>query len=325
MSDALPPIADALLYEGHLLYPYLKSSLKNQHRYPFGTLYPRAFCEAQGAGDASALRLECLLLGPAASATIRLRFLQGDRVRDVRNVDTFEFAPVRGRVTSSILPLQPGVAKLCVDVTNDSALPVANACSRDEALDYAMASPHLVLTAQLGEFASIIDPPAELRELARDCRSDGVWPVLLGRGEPGKNTSPLLLAAPIILYDYPQVAAESPGDFFDGTEIDELLTLRLLTLSDEEKREIVAAGGPGQAVLERTEALGIGATVRLHPSCRADILDLALAGKEATVQAIERDYEGRMYVAVTVNDDPGRDLGAFGHRFFMRPDEVEPL
>ena len=84
-------------------------------------------------------------------------------------------------------------------------------------------------------------------------------------------------------------------------------------------------GAGEQALLERTESLGIGATVRLHPSCRADILDLALAGKAATVRGVERDYEGRTYIAVTLNDDPGQDLGAFGHRFFMRPDEVEPL
>lgn len=335
MSDdaPLPAIADAVLYEGSLLYPYRPSALKNQHRYPFGTLYPRSFCVAQAAGDDSALRLECLLLDTGDTAVrVRLRFLQLARdpgvppvVRDVRSDRsvTFAFPPLAGALTIDTVDLQPGVRKLIVDVTNEAVLAGAATATRDEALALAIASPHLLLTVERGAFASLIDPPAAMRELAAGCRSRGTWPVLLGR--PGTNCSPTLLAAPIILYDHPDVSADSPGDFFDGTEIDELLTLRLLTLSDEEKQEIVAAGGPGRALLERTEALGIGATVRLHPACRADILDLALDGKHATVRGVVTDYEGRTYIAVTVNDDPGQDLGAFGHRFFMHPNEVEPL
>jgi hypothetical protein len=85
----------------------------------------------------------------------------------------------------------------------------------------------------------------------------------------------------------------------------------------------------------RVECVHVGAAeiragnrVRLRPRGRADILDLALAGKTATVESIEQDYDGRVYLAVTVDDDPGRDLGALrqpGHRFFFRPDEAEPL
>lgn len=330
MSDDTPKIADAVLYEGHLLYPYQQSALKNQHRYPFGTLYPPSFCESQGAGDESALRLECLLLGAAPTAAIRLRFLQGDAIRDVHGAIEFAFGSIRGRVTVSTTVIARGVHTLSVDVTNESRFPDAASRSRDDALAYAIVSPHLILTAQGGEFASIIDPPSDVRDHAASCRSRGTWPVLLGR--PGENKSNLLLAAPIILYDHPEVAPESPGDFFDGTEIDELLTLRLLTLTDAEKQAIAAAGGPARELLERTEALGLerlrnlhGATVRLRPTGRADILDLALAGKEATIHAVEQDYEGRTYLAVTLNDDPGRDLGAFGHRFFMRSDEIELL
>jgi hypothetical protein len=71
-----------------------------------------------------------------------------------------------------------------------------------------------------------------------------------------------------------------------------------------------------------------GDRVRLRPARRADILDMALVGKTATVEAIEQDYEGRLFLAVTVDDDPGRDLGELrqpGHRFFFAPEEVEPL
>jgi hypothetical protein len=71
-----------------------------------------------------------------------------------------------------------------------------------------------------------------------------------------------------------------------------------------------------------------GDRVRLRPGRRADILDLALAGMTATVEAIEQDFEGRVYLAVTVDDDPGKDLGTLlqpGHRFFFQPEEVEPI
>jgi hypothetical protein len=71
-----------------------------------------------------------------------------------------------------------------------------------------------------------------------------------------------------------------------------------------------------------------GCRVRLRPQGRADILDLALAGRTATIEAIEQDYDGRVYLAVIVDDDPGKDLGALrqpGHRFYFQPEEVEPL
>jgi hypothetical protein len=71
-----------------------------------------------------------------------------------------------------------------------------------------------------------------------------------------------------------------------------------------------------------------GDRVRLRPRGRADILDMALAGMTATVDAIEEDYDGRAYLAVTVDDDPGKDLGTLrqpGHRFFFSPEEIEPL
>ena len=157
-----------------------------------------------------------------------------------------------------------------------------------------------------------------------------------------------MLSAPIILYDYPRVAPESPGDFFDGTEVDELLTLRVLTLTEGEKQEVRAAGDRARQLLDRTEgltaeqllrlhgavrdrapaALRPGARVRLRPRGRSDAMDLILSGKAATVVAVERDYEGRVHLAVTVDDDPGEDLGRQGqpgHRFFFRPEEVEPL
>jgi hypothetical protein len=72
----------------------------------------------------------------------------------------------------------------------------------------------------------------------------------------------------------------------------------------------------------------VGDQVRLRPRGGGDILDLALAGQEATIESIEQDFEDRIYIAVTVDVDPGKDLGLLrqpGHRFFFSPEEVEPL
>jgi hypothetical protein len=74
--------------------------------------------------------------------------------------------------------------------------------------------------------------------------------------------------------------------------------------------------------------LSAGDRVRLRPRQRADILDVALEGKIAIIEAIEQDFEGRVHLAVVIEDDPGRDLGLLrqvGHRFFFLPGEVEPL
>ena len=71
-----------------------------------------------------------------------------------------------------------------------------------------------------------------------------------------------------------------------------------------------------------------GDRVCLRPLGRGDILDLALEGKTAVIEAIEQDFEDRVYLAVTVDDDPGKDLGQHrqpGHRFFFGVEEVEPL
>lgn len=360
MSREIERIEGAVLHEGVLLYPYRPSALKNLHRWLFGTLYPPAWCRTHGAGDISALALECLVVGDAETRlSLRLRFLDPSGGEELgRQVEsgaaalgtlgsaprqtTFCFGPLAGAVSAAAAPARPGVFKLTIRVENQTPCAGATELDREEARRSTLASCHLVLSLERGEFVSLIDPPEPLRDLAEGCRNAVLWPVLAGT-PPCRAT---LLGAPIILYDYPRIAPTSQGDLFDGTEIDELLTLRVLTLTDEEKQEIAAASPRARALLARTEALGEderralhgtlhgeatpdplrpGAPVRLRPSGRADILDMALEGRIATIQSIEQDLEGRIHVAVTVNDDPGRDLGIHGHRFFLRPEEVEPL
>ena len=182
-----------------------------------------------------------------------------------------------------------------------------------------------------------------LPQAAAACANIGVYPVLAG-DNARRDT---MLAAPVILYDYPRIAAASPGDLFDSTEMDEMLTLRIQTMTPQEKQEMALLDPRAERLLARCESLppeqmiglhGVwhreegglqpGMRVRLKPKGNADAFDLALAGKTAMIVGIEQDFEDQVYVTVAVDDDPGRDLGMAGkpgHRFFFRPDEVEPL
>src|ERR1044072_4737672 len=123
-----------------------------------------------------------------------------------------------------------------------------------------LVSTHTILAAQGGEFVSLLEPPPALTELAASCRNTGTWPVMVG--EEGERDC--MLSSPIILYDYPQIAPESAGELFDGTEIDEILTLRIMTLTDEEKREMRGVDERARRILERTETLHPEQMMRLH-------------------------------------------------------------
>jgi hypothetical protein len=337
-------IADAVLYEGYMLYPYTASSLKNRQRWNFGVLHPRG-------DEASEMQTQALVEGgEACSFEARARFLWfGDgedpapRAMEAAGWDCrrAEALPHGGTaaVETTTERLAPRLRRVTVRVRNET-VPRPGDDTR-----HSMLSTHTILTVWGGGFVSLMDPPEAYREAALGCRNIGTWPVLAGiEGE--RDT---MLSSPIILYDYPQIAPESPGDLFDSTEIDEILTLRILTLSDGEKAEIRLGGARAREVLERAESLppeqlrklhgaarGLrrvtpsvkpGDRVRLRPRRGADILDIALAGKLATVEAVEEDFEGRVHVAVVLDDDPGRELGMMrqpGHRFFFGPDEVEP-
>jgi hypothetical protein len=145
----------------------------------------------------------------------------------------------------------PELWKLTVVVENRSSLDNAMAV---------LASTHAIAHVQNGSFVSLADPPLEFREAAAVCRNTGVWPVPTGEIGSGE----FLLISPIILYDYPQIAPESAGDLFDGTEIDEILSLRILTLTDPEKDEIRATDPRTRQLLERTETLSEKDLMRLH-------------------------------------------------------------
>jgi len=111
-----------------------------------------------------------------------------------------------------------------------------------------------------GEFVSLLDPPDELRDLAAGCKNVGTWPVLVG--EDGQRDA--MLSSPIILYDYPKIAPESPGALFDGTEIDEILSLRIMTLTDQEKLEIGSSDERARQILQRTESMPPEQLMKMH-------------------------------------------------------------
>jgi hypothetical protein len=415
---AIEKIADAVLYEGYILYPYRPSAIKNQQRWNFGTLYPREFVEQQKPVENFSFHTEVLVEGAAEwSIDLCFRFLQivpaGDdagwdegfaRSRTLEGFKLEELCngleltldlstPSKGewdrvpgqfhaRAEKSIVAglvmraaeVQEGLYRVGITLANESHVLAEDQALRRMAQANAFTSAHLLLQINDGQFVSLLDPQPEFVEAVAACRNTGVFPVLAG--EDGDRSR--MLCSPIILYDYPQVAPESMGNFFDGTEMDEMLALRVMTLTDEEKAEMRRSDPHARAILERTETVpneqmlkvhgavrgmrtvmaeqaveselgswdpfperpavevvrifGVdvrcGDRVRLWPQKTADIMDMAMKGKVAIIEAIEQDLEDNLQLAVVLEDDPGRDMGMLrqtGHRFFFSPDEVEPL
>lgn len=271
---------------------------------------------------------------------------------------------LQGTVVVVVEPLT-NCAKVTIRVVNQTELNSRDLSDQNSIIDRTFASTHIVLSIADGEFISLLEPPEQFRGAAEGCRNVGLWPVLVG--DENASDRRTMLASPIILYDWPKIAPESSGQLFDGTEIDEILNLRILTMADAEKREMRNIDAAARQLLERTENLrgedflkmhgtlrgvrpleeqifgcghrleGInlgevyvkpGDRVRIRPKSRADIMDIALDGKIAIIEALEEDAEARVHLALVVQDDPGKDLGMLrqpGHRFFYTADEVEPV
>jgi hypothetical protein len=421
-------VADAVLYEGYLLYPYRRSSPKNRVRWQFGVLAPRAFIEAQGppdtgvAGSADAWhqQTECLLeAGDDAVLHVRLRFLQvqhraverrtedggfaavdaldvagrrhlsfdealprefdaawplvdllaGERAVAVEAPGGAEVEPLAeaGRIVRTSRPVTarlrlaaaPASApfplhRLRITVENTAA-DVAADVARPEALRASLVAAHCLVAIRGGEFLSLLEPPLWASAAAGECRNVHTFPVLAG-ADGGRD---VVLSSPILLYDHPRIAPESPGPLFDSGEIDELLSLRTMTLTDEEKDEARATDPAAAAILDRVDHLPPEALARLHGAVRTlrpvipepdavlvggrrvtagsrvrlrprrhgtDAQDVFLAGRAATVDRVLHDVDGSRFVAVTLDDDPGGDLlQEYGRFYQFSPDELEAL
>ncbi len=326
-------IADVVLYEGYLLYPYRASSQKNQARWQFGILGPQG-AAGTGAGEDPVMFTDCLLrAGPQARLEVHLRFLQL-LTRTVERADGGGFTPVAelrvgssrwlswDEATEHEVVLGPfAMAELAeglslsvqipagedVELLTDASATVAgrlvrrrralrgvvrlNAAVADGLpVDGAQADPllrlrvaaenvaagdglgkqesiassfigtHLLLSVQDADFISLLEPPAEAQAAAAACAHHRCWPVLAGP----EGQRDILLLSPIILYDHPAVAPESSVALYDSTEIDEILTLRVLTLTEEEKAEARATDPRAAAVIDRCEAMSAGELEQLH-------------------------------------------------------------
>ncbi len=329
-------IADAVLFEGYLLYPYRASAAKNQVRWQFGVLFGRDWAMAQVSeawsshtevllepGDDAALHVvvRCLQVQArkveravgedfeaVASMTVDGTELLGwdeGTVREATTVVAVADLLAGERTVPIVLPADRSVEEVrdaagalagrivrerqevCgqirmaaerVDIPGPgfynlvkARLQVENvtACSdssrREEALRGAFIAAHTLLAVTNGAFVSLLDPPEWARPGVASCRNEGAFPVLVG--PDGRRD--VVLSSPIILYDYPEIAAESPGDLFDGTEIDEILMLRTLTLTDEEKREARATDPRAADLMDRVDTLPPDIWERLHGAVRS--------------------------------------------------------
>ncbi|MEP6787657.1 MAG: hypothetical protein ABJB40_04455 [Acidobacteriota bacterium] len=330
-------IADAVLYEGYMLYPYRASSVKNRQRFNWGALAPKSYSDAQNGTEAWEMRTECLIVGDRnTSLHVKVRFLQltnreigklvegdGEDPLDLELVTSLdidgrlyqawqeaverevlvpvsspgkadvefpftfsakreseEIFDVDGSVAGGIIRTQReitgdirlsidagvgnGLSKVTVVIRNTTPFDDAGLSNREGALLSSIVSTHTILSVTGGEFVSLLEPPDEFADAVAKCENKGTYPVLAG--DEGRRDA--MLSSPIILYDYPEIAPESPGELFDSAEIDEILTLRIMTLTDEEKREMRSVDDRVRKILERTEMMPEEQLLKMHGALR---------------------------------------------------------
>jgi hypothetical protein len=326
-------VADAILYEGYLLYPYRGSAQKNQARFQFGVLVPPAY-RAVDECELSASQTECLVeCSDEAEVLVLVRFLQlqhrivqaaspDGELRDVdalavdgteytswdeaaerqqqvaagvsallgqdRNLEfhigsgesSEDLTDAQGRLAGRLIrrwgPLDGqvrvnaqrvagpyGALRLRVRVENH-ADPQTPMRTRDDGLRHALIAAHTLIGVPGGRFLSPIDPPEWAAAEVAACTNVGTWPVLAGP----PDCQDLMLSSPVILYDHPEVAAESAGDLFDATEIDEILTLRTLALTDAEKAQARATDPRAAQLMDRMDNLPPEMLERMHGAIR---------------------------------------------------------
>lgn len=338
-SELVRKVADALLYEGYMLYPYRPSAIKNQQRWSFGILYPPAYDEVAAGSERCLMHTECIVEKAAENSgaialEIQLRFLhlnarrvaqeqtapsaskrflpvqsievdghrieswdegversvelkvdsltkpqpphhfrfpassQSELLRDssgeLTGILTRTKHEICGTIAISSEPVSTGAWKLIVDVNNSTPL-LRDSNDRNAALTRSFLSAHTILGVHGGAFISLLDPSRRMSEAVQSCRNIGNFPVLAGDA-PERD---MMLCSPIILYDYPQIAPESATDFYDSTEMDEMLTLRIMNLTGQEKDEMRRADDRVRNLLERTEQSAREQLTRTHGAIRS--------------------------------------------------------
>ncbi|WP_102142492.1 hypothetical protein [Mycobacterium hubeiense] len=314
-------VADAVLYEGYLLYPYRANSRKNQSRWQFGVLGPPG-AEAAGIGENDTLSAQLLVQPhgqPAVSVVVR--FLQLQHRAAERDVGGGRYEPVDELVAGprswlswdeavereiSFGPFDPAEleaaqthpivvasgtdietvdggrlvrtrrelrGELSIAAEQDGALArltvtarntAGPAADKDEAIAVSLIGTHLIAEVTGGEFVSLLEPPPSALKAAARCHQHRCFPVLAG--SPGMHD--LMLVSPIILYDYPEIAEQSEGALYDACEIDEILTLRIMTMTDEEKAEARATDARAAEIIDRCDSMSPEAMLNLHGALR---------------------------------------------------------
>ena len=317
--DRVRAVADAVLYEGYLLYPYRATSSRNQSRWQWGVLGPAGAADA-GIGEDDSIAAQ-FLVDRAHAITLVVRFLQLQHRRVERDNGDGRFGPVDELTTPSgswltwdeaiecertfgpftvddpaqswtldlaapaatdIEPVEGGrlvrirrevSAELTVSLEPDGmlhrvAVRVANtgapAANKDDAISRSLIGTHVIAEAVGGQFVSLLEPPAPAAAAVSRCSQHRCFPVLAGR--PG--TEDLLLISPIILYDHPEVAEQSETALYDCTEIDEILTLRVMTMTDQEKAQARATDPLAAQIIDRCDSMSPEAMSRLHGALR---------------------------------------------------------
>jgi hypothetical protein len=307
-------VADAVLYEGYLLYPYRGTSSKNQSRWQFGVLGPPGAADA-GLGEDDTLAAQFVVDG-AQAITLVVRFLQLQHRRAERQLGagfepveklttpagswlTWDEAvecemsfgplafddpgrrwslPVEAAAAVDVEPLDGGrlvrerkavggelavsaepagdLLRVSVRLANVGAAPTDKA----DSIARSMIGAHLIAEVVGGRFVSLLEPPPAAAGAVSRCSQHRCFPVLVG--PPG--TDDMLLVSPIILYDHPEVAEQSNTALYDCTEIDEILTLRVMTMTDEEKAQARATDPRAAQIIDQCDAMSPEAMARLH-------------------------------------------------------------
>ncbi len=311
--DPVRAVADAVLYEGYLLYPYRATSDRNHSRWQFGVLSPPG-AAAAGFGEDDMMSTQ-FLVRDASTLTLVVRFLHLQHRRAEQRTADGDHLPVAELITPAgswmtwdeaveteftlgpvelnttpdcVLPIVATTAaavedldggrlvrerrevtgELTVGVVTDGpvdrvTVTVRNtgaaATGKADAIARSMIGTH-VIAATDGAFVSLLEPPDDAHDAAARCEQHRCFPVLAG--PPGATD--LLLVSPIILYDHPEVAEQSRGALYDSTEIDEILTLRVMTMTEREKAQARATDPQAARIIDQCDGMSPEAMLDLH-------------------------------------------------------------
>jgi hypothetical protein len=314
--DRARAVADAVLYEGYLLYPYRGTSSKNQARWQFGVLGPPGAADA-GLGEDNTLAAQ-FPVDAAQAITMVVRFLQLQHRRAERELPGGEFEPVDELTTPSgswltwdeavecemsfgplafddqprTMPPLPVFAPAATEIEPVDggrlvrerqevrglltvshepdgdllriSVSLANigtaAVDKNDSIARSMIGTHVIAEVVGGQFVSLLEPPSAAAGAVSRCSQHRCFPVLAGPS----GTHDMLLISPIILYDHPEVAEQSNTALYDCTEIDEILTLRVMTMTDEEKAQARATDPRAAQIIDECDAMSPEAMARLH-------------------------------------------------------------